>query len=440
MKKQKKMVLSMVAFALVLVMATAISYFLLMSEMNSQKERVQFMADSLSGRIEERLLSRTYLTRMWEIFIRNNEGEITKDDFDLMAGKFYDDHEDIDRIMLFKNNRMDFMYPEGGDYFDPLEQGMLKDEILSVNGPVDIDGGKRGVILIRRMYLEDDYGADSFWGYCVITIDLNQMLNEMNLTGMEEAGIIYKLIDMSSGLILLESDEEIKNTAVETVISVPDGGSWLLTVTQKDGWVSIQELLTIIGTVLIISILFAFVVYSMLSMKARGKDLEKMSYYDNLTGLLNPRSYKEKTEELKKKGAPYCLIYMDLNDFKQVNDTYGHKAGDELLKIVSKRLSNSIREKDHAYRVGGDEFVIVVDGQHEKSFFDNIMARIKNNVARDVVIGGGKIKLKVSISCGFARYPDDGKSFEEVAQKADDSMYYNKRLMKARKLTGQSLR
>ena len=440
MKRQKKMVLSLVAFAIVLVLATVISYYILTSEMKNQQEKVQFMADSISGRIEERLLSRTYLTRMWEIIVTENQGMMTEENFDLVATQFYDDYEDVDRIMLIRNDNIEYIYPEGGNFYNPIEENILTREILAINGPVDIVGGEKGILITRRLYTDSDYSDSTFWGYVVITLDLNQMLNEMNLTGMEDTGIIFRLIDGTSGLILTESDDEFRNTTVETVVTVPDGGTWILSLTQKEGWISIRELVTIIGAVLIISVLAAYLVYSMLSLKARGKDLEKMSYYDNLTGLLNPRSYKEKTEDLKKKKAPYCLIYMDLNDFKHVNDTYGHKAGDELLKIVSKRLANSIRDKDHAYRVGGDEFVVVVDGAHDKGFFDNIITRIRDNVARDVVIGGGKTRLKVSISCGFARYPEDGKSFEEVAQKADDAMYYNKRLMKARRLTGQDRR
>ena len=440
MKRQKKMVLSLVAFAIVLVLATVISYYILTSEMKNQQEKVQFMAESISGRIEERLLSRTYLTRMWEIIVTENQGMMTEESFDLVATQFYEDYEDVDRIMLIRNDNIEYIYPEGGNFYNPIEENILSREILAINGPVDIVGGEKGILITRRLYTDSDYSDSTFWGYAVITLDLNQMLNEMNLTGMEDTGIIFRLIDGTSGLILTESDDEFRNTTVETVVTVPDGGTWILSLTQKEGWISIRELVTIIGAVLIISVLAAYLVYSMLSLKARGKDLEKMSYYDNLTGLLNPRSYKEKTEDLKKKKAPYCLIYMDLNDFKHVNDTYGHKAGDELLKIVSKRLANSIRDKDHAYRVGGDEFVVVVDGAHDKGFFDNIITRIRDNVARDVVIGGGKTRLKVSISCGFARYPEDGKSFEEVAQKADDAMYYNKRLMKARRLTGQDRR
>lgn len=440
MRRRNKMIFSLVAFAIVLVIATVLSYFILTSEMKNQQDKTKILSDSVAGRIEERLLARTYLTRTWEILISGYLGDITEDNFNIVATQFCDDYADIERIMLIRNNNIDFIYPQSGNYYNPVTENKLTKEILAINGPVDLGNGERGIIISRRLYLGVDKTDDEFWGYSVITLNLNQLLNEMAFSDLEETGMVYKLTDTYSGLVLIESDEESQNSKVETVVNVPDGGTWILSLTQKDGWVSIRELLTIIGAVLIISILTAYLVYSMLSLKARGKDLEKMSYYDNLTGLLNPRSYKEKTEELKKKKAPYCLIYMDLNDFKHVNDTYGHKAGDELLKIVSKRLANSIRDKDNAYRVGGDEFVVVTEGSYNKNFIDNIILRIRENVARDVVIGGGKTKLKVSISCGYARYPEDGKSFEEVAQKADDAMYYNKRLLKARRITGQDRR
>jgi diguanylate cyclase (GGDEF)-like protein len=140
-------------------------------------------------------------------------------------------------------------------------------------------------------------------------------------------------------------------------------------------------------------------------------------------------------EELSKKKLPYGLIFMDLNDFKQVNDTYGHEAGDTLLNIVAKRLQNSIREKDKAFRIGGDEFVVVIHGTHDSQFYDGVIARMRQNVARDVTLNNGII-LKVSISAGFARCPEDGTRFEDVVKKADDSMYHNKRRFKAQKQGG----
>ena len=128
---------------------------------------------------------------------------------------------------------------------------------------------------------------------------------------------------------------------------------------------------------------------------------------------------------------PYGLIFMDLNDFKQVNDTYGHDAGDELLNIVAKRLQNSIREKDKAFRIGGDEFVVVIHGTHDERFYESVIARMRQNVARDVVLSD--VTLKVSISAGFARCPEDGAKFEDVVKKADELMYESKRRHKAAK-------
>jgi diguanylate cyclase (GGDEF)-like protein len=171
--------------------------------------------------------------------------------------------------------------------------------------------------------------------------------------------------------------------------------------------------------------------YAYMNMQANAKELEVLSYRDALTNLYNPRSYHEHMDELTKKKLPYGVIYMDLNDFKMVNDTYGHDTGDALLNIVAKRLQNSIREKDRAFRIGGDEFVVVIHGTHDKKFYEGVIARMRENVARDVVIG--EINLKVSISAGYARCPEDGSKLEDVIKKADDAMYYNKRLLKARR-------
>ena len=194
---------------------------------------------------------------------------------------------------------------------------------------------------------------------------------------------------------------------------------------------NLAEIIGALAIAIIISVLAALAMYAYMSMKGYAKELEVLSYRDALTNLNNPRSYQEHMDELSKKKLPYGLIFMDLNDFKMVNDTYGHEAGDALLNIVAKRLQNSIREKDKAFRIGGDEFVVVIHGTHDKKFYEGVMARMRQNVAREVVLSD--VTLNVSISAGYARCPEDGTKFEDVVKKADDAMYYNKRLMKARK-------
>ncbi len=123
---------------------------------------------------------------------------------------------------------------------------------------------------------------------------------------------------------------------------------------------------------------------------------------------------------------------MDVNDFKTVNDVYGHETGDILLSVVGKRLANSVKDKDRSFRIGGDEFTVIIAGDQQKSFYNDMIKRIRLNVARP--IGIGKIQLNIYLSVGFARYPEDGKTSEEIIKKADDAMYYDKRLTKARRL------
>ncbi len=79
--------------------------------------------------------------------------------------------------------------------------------------------------------------------------------------------------------------------------------------------------------------------------------------------------------------------------------------------------------------------MVVIHGTHDKKFYEGVIARMRANVARDVVIG--EVELKVSISAGYARCPEDGTRLEDVVKKADDAMYYNKRLLKAKRLSGQ---
>ena len=111
---------------------------------------------------------------------------------------------------------------------------------------------------------------------------------------------------------------------------------------------------------------------------------------------------------------------------------YGHETGDILLSVVGKRLANSVKDKDRSFRIGGDEFTVIIAGDQQKSFYNDMIKRIRLNVARP--IGIGKIQLNIYLSVGFARYPEDGKTSEEIIKKADDAMYYDKRLTKARRL------
>ena len=125
-------------------------------------------------------------------------------------------------------------------------------------------------------------------------------------------------------------------------------------------------------------------------------------------------------EETKR---PFAILFIDLDKFKAVNDTFGHSIGDELLIIVSKRIKKAIRNDDYIVRIGGDEFVVIIKIASEKSLL-RIVNSIKNTFTHDIVIKGNIISIDISI--GIATYPSNGKTIEELLNNADKNMYINK--------------
>ena len=156
--------------------------------------------------------------------------------------------------------------------------------------------------------------------------------------------------------------------------------------------------------------------------------VEEMSRTDGLTGLYRRGYFNErlKEEELraKRSNGRFSIIMMDIDHFKKVNDTYGHQAGDMVLKTVTEIMKNSIYETDFAARYGGEEFVIIfpkTDPEGLKIKAEKIRQKIQ-----DSEITVGLEKIKVTASFGIAHYPKDSPIAEEVLRCADISLYKSK--------------
>ncbi|HAX61415.1 MAG TPA: hypothetical protein DCX95_02495 [Elusimicrobia bacterium] len=156
--------------------------------------------------------------------------------------------------------------------------------------------------------------------------------------------------------------------------------------------------------------------------------VEEMSRTDGLTGLYRRGYFNErlKEEELraKRSNGRFSILMMDIDHFKKVNDTYGHQAGDTVLKTVAEILKNSIYETDFAARYGGEEFVVIfpkTDPDGLKIKAEKIRQKIQ-----DSEITVGLEKIKVTASFGIAHYPKDSQVAEEVLRCADMSLYKSK--------------
>lgn len=154
------------------------------------------------------------------------------------------------------------------------------------------------------------------------------------------------------------------------------------------------------------------------------RQMEDLANTDGLTGLYNERYFNALLKEKAQRQEPFALFYLDLDQFKPVNDTYGHDVGDQLLKEVAKRLQSCVRESDYAFRIGGDEFALIVNGAMTEHFCRTRQAKIKALIREPYALEAGCIQ--VGTSCGCALYPAENADVKEIRILADQRMYEDK--------------
>jgi diguanylate cyclase (GGDEF)-like protein len=154
--------------------------------------------------------------------------------------------------------------------------------------------------------------------------------------------------------------------------------------------------------------------------------LRRLATRDQLTGLLNRREFDriltEEEERVRRFGYPLALVMIDVDHFKSVNDTYGHPAGDAVLREVARRVATLPRSVDRVARFGGEEFALVLM-QTDRAAALEVARRVCAAVEREPVLVDDRIALNVTVSAGVAALPDDGKRGADLVTAADKALY-----------------
>ncbi len=197
-----------------------------------------------------------------------------------------------------------------------------------------------------------------------------------------------------------------KGCSFSHVQDLRDGRKFLVTYQPlaDGGWVDIQEDIT---------------------EKRRAEErIEWLARHDPLTGLANRFHFREKFEAALMglaDGSALALHWLDLDQFKQVNDTLGHPVGDALLKAVAERLQSSVRRTDFLARLGGDEFAIIQCAARHADQCERLAKRVLHDVCRPYHVLGNAISISASI--GIVRAPEQGKTADELLKNADIALY-----------------
>jgi diguanylate cyclase (GGDEF)-like protein len=152
------------------------------------------------------------------------------------------------------------------------------------------------------------------------------------------------------------------------------------------------------------------------------------AYHDVLTGLPNRRLGEERLEvaiaQSRRDGSQVAVLWIDLDDFKHVNDTHGHPLGDLVLQETAARLSKRLRSSDTVARMGGDEFMVILSGVQDHESAEQTAADLHQIVTQPLAFD--QVDLNIAISIGISMFPEDGETAEQLKQNADMAMYQAK--------------
>jgi diguanylate cyclase (GGDEF)-like protein/PAS domain S-box-containing protein len=157
--------------------------------------------------------------------------------------------------------------------------------------------------------------------------------------------------------------------------------------------------------------------------------LQYTAQYDELTDLPNRGLLYDRLEtalaRTRRQQGRMSLLYLDLDKFKQINDSFGHAAGDLLLQEVANRLKQCVRDTDTVARIGGDEFVVLLEGIQLPEHASVVAEKIRNALNQPINIDGHRLRIMPSI--GIAHYPDHGDGVQQLLNHADEAMYFAKK-------------
>jgi diguanylate cyclase (GGDEF)-like protein len=201
----------------------------------------------------------------------------------------------------------------------------------------------------------------------------------------------------------------------------------------------IALILCIVAALVINSVLASMVIIRFKSrMFSSELNALRKARHDPLTDLSNRLGLSEEFEKKTRSSTTMkdrmVLVYADLDNFKNINDTYGHKDGDQVLCTIASRIKNDIHHQDIAVRMGGDKFVILLSGKEagkdalSPGQIKQFIKRMTANICKPICIN--ESTHQVGVSCGVAIYPNDGEDLQSLLDAADNSMYRSKKSKK----------
>ncbi len=358
-----------------------------------------------------------------------NDMDVSDDEINAYMAWVMKEEDLVSHMHILEDTTVRWTYPEQDEIgIDMAKVKNVSYSVLKVKneerhylyGPVMAEDGTKGYVVQIPIWNNEK----EYWGQLAFTIDA-QKYNQRVRETAERGKMEIHVINQRTGAKIIENTQVLKDNPLVFSVNMECVGMDVY-VTPLGGWRKYTWLFIVcIFVSLIMSIATGVSIWY--NLKATQK-LEKMANQDFLTGIYN-RCYFEEyikpvLEEAKKCKNHIGFILIDLNEFKKINDHYGHLVGDNVLKVVAHMLKDSCRSQDGVFRIGGDEFLVVLPRIGSSSVVQSYIHRVEEVMKKGYCYE--QEVIEISMAMGYGVYPKDGRDVETVMQIADERMYKDK--------------
>lgn len=349
----------------------------------------------------------------------------------------------VRNLAIAPNNVISFVYPLKGnetilgyDYESiPNQREAVrraqetKKTILA--GPVDLLQGGRGLIYRVPIFTHtgNSEHPDLYWGIVAVVVDMEKLFDAVGVTELSsryDIAIRGRDGKGEQGEVFFGVDTTFEQADFVERVRFPNG-SWLIALSSNSAYYLSfweRQRIRLIGYPYVLAL---YIMLFTLFVWYRTSYGEAM--LDPLTNVSNRRMVMERLQTLvhlyERHPTPFAVVVVDIDRFKQINDKFGHQAGDIVLKSLAQRMLTHTRATDTVARIGGDEFLVVLMGIDKEAVVSEQCTKLAEVIAQPVIYKNDEIT--VSASLGYALFPSDGKSLDALIHCADNKMYKQKR-------------
>ena len=427
---KKKTLVPLIIFLLGICLVGLIVYKIDSHETEQQHIKAQLNATTYGERIKNEITNGIAITDTLKQVLISENGKISQ--FDTIAENIMSDV--IESIQLAPDGNVTDIYPSEGTEASKIDLLQDKDcskiscyardnHVIITQGPFDLKRGGCGIAVRNPVYLKDENNQEYFWGFTIVILRVPDIFSDA-ISALSDFGYEYRLSKTDAPWsdtykVVYQSDDQLTHT-VSYGFTIGEE-NWKLEVAPESGWRDLRLLIIVGGMFTTVVLLFSGLTRVWLVSKENKNKFQILAHTDSLTDIYNRYGFDELAERMitKNPKTHFVAALLDIDDFKFINDIYGHVYGDRALKSLTDSMKAFFPKNTLLGRNGGDEFCILLPDHTYKEAGELLLQFTK--LPKTFSCKGKEYPFFISL--GYAEYPTFASSRSQLMRCADAALY-----------------